>query len=145
MITRAPIQVTEEIGRLQSQEAGAWVWFAGTVRGISHGQKVSYLEYEAFESLAEKMIREITSRVAQKFHLLQASCIHRIGRVDIGETAVLVVTAAAHRDAAYLANMHIIDAVKQNVPIWKKEYWTDGSFSWGGCMCQPAMEQKEKK
>lgn len=137
MLTTQPIKIDLERAGLLHPGAGAWNIFAGTVRNTNYQKPVSHLEYEAFESLAEKMMAETVADARKKFRLLHASCIHRIGKVEIGEIAVLIITASPHRDAAYLGNSHILEAVKQNVPIWKKEYWEDGNYNWGSCTCHP--------
>jgi molybdopterin synthase catalytic subunit len=117
--------------------AGAVVLFSGETRDNSHGRQVAYLEYEAHESMAGRMIAAILEEAKAKWDLKIALACHRTGRVAVGETAVVVITAAAHRREAYAANRYIIDRVKHETPIWKREYFTDGSSEWGGnCDCQ---------
>jgi molybdopterin synthase catalytic subunit len=111
--------------------AGAVVLFSGEVRESNLGRPVAYLEYEAHVPLAEKMIAEILSEAKAKWRLSVAIAQHRIGRVEIGETAVVVITASPHRNEAYNANRHIIDRIKQEAPIWKCEYYEDGMKEWG--------------
>ncbi len=135
MITRKRIDLSHHVAGLQHTGAGAWALFAGNVRDNHRGRAVAYLHYEAMLPLAERMIREIVEAAVSEFGLLHGKCLHRIGRVEVGETAVLVLTAAAHREAAYAANRRIIDTVKREVPIWKKEYWTAGGFDWGAPCC----------
>jgi molybdopterin synthase catalytic subunit len=118
-------------------KAGAVVLFSGETRDNSHGKEVSYLEYEAQESLAEKMIADILQQAKEKWQLNIAIAVHRTGKVAVSETAVVVITACAHRSEAYAANRFIIDKIKHEVPVWKCEFFTDGSKEWGGnCNCK---------
>ena len=117
-------------------KAGAVVLFSGETRDNSHGKEVAYLEYEAQENIAEKMIADILQQARGRWQLHIALAVHRTGKVAVSETAVVVITAAAHRSEAYAANRFIIDKIKHEVPIWKCEYFSDGSKEWGGnCNC----------
>lgn len=117
-------------------KAGAVVLFSGETRDNSRGREVAYLEYEAQENIAEKMIADILQQARERWQLNIAQAIHRTGKVAVSETAVVVITASAHRSEAYAANRFIIDKIKHEVPIWKCEYFTDGSKEWGGnCNC----------
>ncbi|PJZ70069.1 molybdopterin converting factor [Leptospira perolatii] len=116
-------------------ETGAYLVFTGIVRNVNEGKKVAFLEYEAFPEMAEKMIREILEEAKSKWDLLYADCQHRLGKLEIGELAVVVTTGSLHRDECYASNRYIIDRVKHEVPIWKKETYTDGSTAWAvGCV-----------
>ncbi|HEX8549076.1 MAG TPA: molybdenum cofactor biosynthesis protein MoaE [Cytophagaceae bacterium] len=116
--------------------AGGLVYFLGNVRDLNVGKPVSHLDYEAYIPMAEKMIHQILIEAAEKYNLVSALAVHRIGRVDIGETAVVIGTSHKHRGEAYRANEEIIDRVKHEVPIWKKEFFADGTHTWGGnCSC----------
>lgn len=117
-------------------KAGAVVLFSGETRDNSHGKEVAYLEYEAQENMAEKMIAGILQEAIAKWNLNVAVAVHRTGKVEVSGTAVVVITASAHRSEAYAANRYIIDKIKHETPIWKCEYFTDGSKEWGGnCNC----------
>lgn len=117
-------------------KAGGIVLFSGEVRNHHNEKHVTHLEYEVYIPLAEKMIQMIVSDAKEKWQLHFAHCTHRIGIVSICESAVVVVTAHAHRKEAYEANKYIIDRVKHEVPIWKNEFYEDGSSLWGGnCHC----------
>src|SRR5690606_5170222 len=97
---------------------------------------VKHLVYEAYVPMAKKMIREVLHEAKLKFNLHHAICIHRIGKVQVCETAVVVVTASSHREEAYEANRFIIEKVKHEAPIWKNEFFEDGTSEWGGnCSC----------
>ena len=124
------------------------VMFSGEVRNHNAGKEVSYLEYEAHVPMAEKMIVEILTAAKQQWGLHFACCVHRIGKLEVGESAVVVITSHAHRGESYEANQYIIDRVKHEAPIWKHEYYTDGTSQWGGnCNCHacraisPSMAQ----
>ncbi|MDQ2719894.1 MAG: molybdenum cofactor biosynthesis protein MoaE [Bacteroidota bacterium] len=136
MITPYYIPVQDLIARLENDQAGATILFIGTVRNVNKEKEVLYLEYEAFKQLAEKMINNIIEDAKSKFNLIAAVCVHRVGKLNIGDTAVAVITVATHRQEAYMANQFIIDRVKHEAPIWKKEYWADGTYAWGhNCNC----------
>jgi molybdopterin synthase catalytic subunit len=116
--------------------AGAVVLFSGEVRDNNRGRDVAFLEYESYIPLASKMIADILQDARDRWSLHSAIARHRIGKVAIGETAVVVITASAHRSEAYAANRYIIDRIKHEAPIWKCEYYADGSHEWGNnCNC----------
>ncbi len=125
--------------------AGAVVLFSGEVRDNNRGKEVAYLEYESHAPLAAKMIAEILQAAREKWSLQIAVARHRTGKVAIGETAVVVITASAHRSEAYAANRYIIDRIKHEAPIWKCEYFADGSHEWGNnCNCASATGDPAK-
>jgi molybdopterin synthase catalytic subunit len=97
------------------------------VRNHSAGRSTQYLEYEAYEAMALAKMREIGAEMLGKFSIRRYAMIHRLGRLEIGETAVLVVVCSAHRGAAFDACRFAIDTLKRNVPIWKKEFFRDGA------------------
>lgn len=135
-ISATPIDIAALFGHAHHPAAGAVVLFSGEVRNHNNGQDVLCLEYEAHEAMAEKVIAQIIADACQKWPLNMAIAQHRIGRVGIGETAVVVITATAHRAEAYEANQYIIHRIKHEAPIWKCEYFTDGSKTWGNnCNC----------
>ena len=131
-----PLQVVELLAASHHHACGAVVLFSGEVRDNSNGQTVEYLEYEVHDSMANKMIAEIIAEAKNKWPLNIAVAQHRSGKVAIGESAVVVITATPHRKEAYEANQYIINRIKHEVPIWKCEYFTDGTKEWGGnCNC----------
>ncbi len=131
------INIPELLAGAHHPKAGAVVLFSGETRDSSHSKEVQYLEYEAQESMAEKMIAGILQQAIEKWNLNIAIAVHRTGKVAVSETAVVVITASAHRTEAYMANRYIIDKIKHEAPIWKCEYFTDGTKEWGGnCNCQ---------
>ncbi|MDO6431239.1 molybdenum cofactor biosynthesis protein MoaE [Flavitalea sp. BT771] len=136
VISAAPLDMVELLRRAHHPAAGAVVLFSGEVRDHNKGRAVDHLEYEAYQPLAVKMIHAILAEATAKWSLQSAIAQHRVGRLAIGESAVVVITAAAHRREAYEANRHIIDRIKHEVPIWKCEYFHDGSHQWGNnCNC----------
>lgn len=117
-------------------KAGAVVLFSGEARNHNNGESVSGLEYEAYEPMAAKMILEIVAEAKSRFSLHRAICVHRVGRVGISESAVVVITASSHRGEAYEANRYIIDRVKHEAPIWKMEILEDGTKVYShNCSC----------
>jgi molybdopterin synthase catalytic subunit len=136
-ISSDPIDMVALLGQARHPGAGAVVLFSGEVRDNNRGREVVCLEYEAHQALASKMIGEIIREAIAKWGLHAAVAHHRIGKVAIGETAVVVITASVHRAEAYAANRWIIDRIKHEAPIWKCEYYTDGTHEWGNnCNCQ---------
>lgn len=116
--------------------AGAVVLFSGEVRDSNRGKPVAFLEYEAHIALATSMIEEILATARERWSLHTAIAQHRVGRVAVGDTAVVVITASAHRSEAYAANKYIIDRIKHEAPIWKCEHYADGEKEWGNnCNC----------
>ena len=109
---------------------GARSVFEGTVRNTNDGHEVKKLEYECYESLAIKEGDQILDEAIEKFDLIDAFCIHRVGTLEIGETAVIVVATSGHRDQSFKECRYIIDEVKVRVPIWKKEHYADGETEW---------------
>ena len=135
-ITESEINICEILSGAHHPGAGAVVLFSGEVRDNSHGKEVKYLDYEAIPAMANKIIGEIIIAAKQKWDLNIAICKHRTGKVKITESAVVVITASVHRVAAYEANQYIIDRVKHEAPIWKKEFFADGTYEWGhNCGC----------
>ncbi|MDB5258237.1 MAG: moaE [Chitinophagaceae bacterium] len=136
LIVTEPIDVCGLLQWAHHPKAGGIVLFSGEVRNHHAQKKVTHLEYEAFVPMAEQMIREITQAAIEKWNLHSAICVHRIGKLDICESAVVVVTAHSHRKESYEANQYIIDRVKHEAPIWKREFYEDGTSFWGGdCHC----------
>lgn len=113
--------------------AGGYASFEGWVRNHNDGRDVLQLEYEAYEALGEKEGERIIAEACARFPVARARCIHRLGRLAIGDLAVWVGVTAAHRDAAFAACRYIIDEVKARVPIWKKEHYADGDSGWINC------------
>ena len=126
-ITRDPISVDEVVSRLQDPAIGAIITFVGVVRGETNGRETLYLEYEAYPEMAEGNLRQIGEEVRARWASIhQVAIVHRTGRLEIGETAVVIALSAAHRPEVFDAVRYAIDRLKEIAPIWKKEVWADG-------------------
>lgn len=112
---------------VRGNEDGAIVIFDGFVRDHSKNRRTLYLEYEAYEPMALAKIQEIAAYLHDHFPIHRVALVHRLGRLEIGETSVYIAVSAAHRAAAFDACRYAIDTLKRTVPIWKKEYFEDGS------------------
>jgi molybdopterin synthase catalytic subunit len=126
-LTREAIDADRIVAAAKSGEDGAVVVFDGIVRNHSRGRRTLYLDYEAYEEMAVGQMRELGLKARERFGVRQVTMVHRLGRLEIGETSVLIVVASAHRSAAFEACRWLIDTVKQTVPIWKKETFVDGA------------------
>jgi len=132
-MTDQSIDVDELRARMQDPGAGGFCVFEGWVRNENEGHTVARLEYEAYEPLAVKEGDKVIAEAQQKFPHLKAACVHRTGLLEIGDCAVWVGVAAAHRDEAFLACRYIIDEIKIRLPIWKKEHYVSGDSGWVNC------------
>jgi molybdopterin converting factor subunit 1 len=126
-LVREPIRPNEIVGGLKAPEDGALVVFDGFVRNNFKGQQTSHLEYEAYESMAYAKMREIGAEIRAKFPVHRVAIVHRLGRLEIGETSVWIAVSSPHRGAAFDACRYAIDTLKRSVPIWKKEYFAGGA------------------
>jgi molybdopterin synthase catalytic subunit len=126
-IGRDRIDTQAVVERLKRPPDGAAVIFDGIVRDNTRGRRTFYLDYEAYEAMALKQMESLAAAAQERFAVAAVSIVHRVGRLEIGETSVLIVVAAAHRGAAFEACRWIIDTLKKTVPIWKKEYFEDGA------------------
>jgi len=126
-LVREPIDVPALIRHVRAPEDGAIVTFDGFVRNQSHNRPTLYLDYEAYESMAIAKMREIAAELHEKFSIHCVAIVHRLGRLEIGETSVFIAASAPHRAAAFDACRFAIDTLKRTVPIWKKEYFEDGA------------------
>lgn len=137
-VSAEPIEATKLLAKAMDPECGAQVLFLGAVRDINHGKKVVAVSYDAFEPLAEKVLRTIAEEAQQRWgEELSMIVFHRTGRLTVGEVSVLVAVHSRHRDAAYLASRYMIEELKQRVPIWKKEFYVTGETEWlkGHALC----------
>ncbi|MFZ0481200.1 MAG: molybdenum cofactor biosynthesis protein MoaE [Terriglobales bacterium] len=127
LIVKEPISTSAVLSRLKRPQDGAAVVFEGVVRDNTRGRRTLFLEYEAYGPMALKQMEGLRQQAGARFGVEGISIIHRLGRLEIGETSVLVVVASAHRAAAFDACRWIIDTLKKTVPIWKKEHFEDGA------------------
>lgn len=114
------------------RDAGGYVVFEGRVRDHNEGRAVQRLEYESFGELAQSEGAAILEEAARKFEILDADCVHRTGLLEIGDVAIRLEVASAHRKAAFEASQWIVDEIKVRVPIWKKEHYANGDSGWIG-------------
>jgi MoaE-MoaD fusion protein len=126
-LTRERIDAEKLVAAAKQGEDGAVVVFDGIVRNNTRGRKTLYLYYESYEEMALKLMTELSAQARERFGVRQVTLVHRLGRLEIGETSVLIVVASAHRGAAFDACRWIIDTLKKTVPIWKKEFFVDGA------------------
>jgi molybdopterin synthase catalytic subunit/molybdopterin converting factor small subunit len=126
-LTREPIEAEKIVAGIKHGEDGAVIVFDGIVRNHWRGRRTLHLDYEAYEEMAERQMQELGRRALDRFSVRQVTMVHRLGRLEIGETSVLIVVASAHRSAAFEACRWLIDTLKQTVPIWKKETFVDGA------------------
>lgn len=132
-ISAEPIDPRALERSLEHASTGACVCFQGWVRDHNDGGSVTALEYEAHETVAVKEGDKVVAEARERFAIHTAACVHRTGRLRIGECAVWVGVSAAHRGAAFDACRYIIDEIKQRVPIWKKEHYAGGASGWVNC------------
>ncbi len=125
-ITTEPINAQTLIDAVQTPADGAVCVFYGVVREDSRNKKVRFLEYDAYPEMAEKKMLEILTEVSAKWPEQRAAIVHRIGMLGIGEASVVIALGSPHRGESFEACRYVIDRVKQEVPIWKKEVFTDG-------------------
>jgi molybdopterin synthase catalytic subunit/molybdopterin converting factor small subunit len=126
-IVQTPIETQRVLALLKQPEDGALVVFEGVVRNNSRGRRTLYLEYEAYEEMALRKMEALAAEAIAQKKARDVAIIHRLGRLEVGETSVLIVVASDHRAAAFDACRWLIDTLKQTVPIWKKEYFEDGA------------------
>ena len=126
-IVSGVIDTASILKAMKQPEDGAAVVFEGIVRNQTRGRRTIYLDYEAYEEMAAKQMEELAQRALVDFKIRDVAIVHRLGRLEIGETSVLIVVASAHRSAAFDASRWLIDTLKRTVPIWKKEYFEDGA------------------
>jgi molybdopterin synthase catalytic subunit len=131
-IVEGPIDVAALISAAQRPDCGAISTFVGTTRvDESEGASVEYLEYEAYRPMADRKLEEIGAEIERRWDVREVSVVHRLGRVEPSEASVAIVVAAPRRGAAFEASRYAIERIKEIVPIWKREVWSDG-YIWVG-------------
>lgn len=126
-LTKNPIQIQDVIDKVMDRNCGAVATFLGTVRELTHGKKTIRLEYHAYETMATNMLQRIGEEVQSKWPGTKVAITHRLGVLEISEIAIVIAVSSPHRKAAYEGNEYAMERIKEMVPIWKKEYWEDGS------------------
>jgi molybdopterin synthase catalytic subunit len=140
-VTTDPIDACGLLTGATMASDGAALLFVGVVRNENEGRGVGHLEYDAYPAMAEATLREIVTEARQRWETGAIAVVHRIGRLEIGETSVAIVVSAPHRGDAYEASRYIIEELKKRVPIWKREGYLDGASEWlRGSTPQPAHE-----
>lgn len=138
-LQREPLKIEALLAEGGNAGFGAEVVFAGVVRNFNHGKRVLSMSYDALEPLAETVLREISEEAVTRFGpALEVIVRHRVGRLQVGEASVVIVTRAPHRAEAYAASRYVIDELKHRVPIWKQENYEGGQSQWlrGHALCQ---------
>lgn len=126
-LVRQPIDGAAILAAVKQPEDGAVVVFDGIVRNQTRGRRTLYLEYTAYEPMALKQVEQLAVQALANFAVRDVWLVHRLGRLEIGETSVYIAVASAHRAAAFEACRWLIDTLKKTVPIWKKEFFEDGA------------------
>jgi molybdopterin synthase catalytic subunit len=127
LLSDEPLSLDRVVDEVRDEHAGAIATFAGTTRISSRGRTVTHLEYEAYEGMAEGVMAEIAKGLQSRYEVSAVAIHHRIGRVGIGDTSVVIAVSAPHRQDALAACKDAIDELKEHVPLWKKEVYSDGA------------------
>ncbi|NUR93191.1 MAG: molybdenum cofactor biosynthesis protein MoaE [Nonomuraea sp.] len=130
-IRDTPLSVDEALSAVSDHAAGGTTLFVGTVREQDHGKPVTKLGYSAHPSALDEL-RAVAEKIAADFPVTAIAAVHRVGDLELGDIAVIVVVAAPHRDEAFRASRRLIDDLKSQVPIWKHQVFADGSAEWVG-------------
>jgi molybdopterin synthase catalytic subunit len=130
-LRETPLDVAEVVAALDDAGAGGLTLFVGRVRDHDHGLDVTGLEYSAHPTALEAM-RQLCSEVAERYDVRGVAAVHRVGRLEVGDVAVVVATTAPHRGEAFEASRTLIDTLKAEVPIWKHQQFADGTTEWVG-------------
>jgi len=126
LLSEEPLSLDRAVDEVRDHRAGAIATFTGTTRNRSRERDVQYLDYEAYEGMAEGLMTEIATELTTRYELCGVAIHHRVGRVEIGETSVVIAVSAPHRGDALAACKDAIDELKQRVPLWKKEVYAGG-------------------
>jgi molybdopterin synthase catalytic subunit len=148
-LTNETIDSNEVLSKVQSNNAGAVVLFLGTTREFTNGKQTLSLDYECYPEMAKKKLEELEQQARQKWELVKVLIVHRLGHLELGEASIAIAVSSAHRQASFEAGKWLIDTIKEVVPIWKKENWSDGTTDWvhpgvSADEQQPADEQSPK-
>jgi molybdopterin synthase catalytic subunit len=129
-LTDRPIDVAGILDRVSSPAAGAVVLFLGTTRELTDGRRTESLDYECYPEMARAKLAELEAEANRRWPIVALAIVHRVGHLELGEASVAIAVSTPHRDAAFEAGKWLIDTIKQVVPIWKQENWTDGTSEW---------------
>src|SRR5271156_5421556 len=142
-LVKEPIDSASLVAAVKQGEDGAVVVFDGIVRNNTRGRRTLYLVYEAYEEMALRLMQGLANEAIAAHSVRAVTLVHRLGRLQVGETSVLIVVASAHRAQAFEACRWIIDTLKKTVPIWKKEHFEDGAVWADGEPFPSALVEKE--
>ncbi len=129
-LTSGPIDPAAMLAKVASPAAGAVLLFLGTARQSTAGRQTASLDYECYEEMARKKLAQLEEQAREKWPLIGCAIVHRLGHLEIGEASVAVAVSSPHRADAFAAGQWLIDTLKQTVPIWKRENWSDGQSEW---------------
>ncbi len=141
-ITTEPIDVAAVLDAVGRPEDGAVLLFLGTVRNQNEGRRVSGVRYDAYVSMAERVLREIAGEAAERSGSDRVAVVHRIGELTIGEASVAIAVSSPHRAEAYEASRYVIEEVKRRLPVWKEERYVDGDARWLDGQVPPVPEDR---
>jgi molybdopterin synthase catalytic subunit len=139
-ITDEPLDSEAITAKVRRDSNGAVVTFLGTTRDFTAGRTVLHLEYEAYQPMADSKLAEIVDEIRERWSIEDVAIAHRLGRLEIGETSLIVAVASPHREAAFAACQYSVDRIKEMVPIWKKEFFEGGEV-WVGSQEGPPVEE----
>ena len=125
-----PIDVAALLNRVQSSAAGAVVLFLGTTREMTAGRRTDSLDYECYPEMAKRKLAELEVEARRRWPITECCVVHRLGNLKPGDISVAVAVSTPHRDDAFAAAWWLIDTIKTEVPIWKRENWSDGAADW---------------
>jgi molybdopterin synthase catalytic subunit len=130
LLTHEPIEPQELLRRVGSSQAGAVLLFLGTTREVTGGRRTQWLDYECYAEMAHRQLQRLADEARRRWPLVDLAIVHRLGRVDLGQASLAVAVSTPHREAAFAAGQWLIDRLKEEVPIWKQEHWSDGTSEW---------------
>ncbi len=129
-LTDKPINTAALLDGVRHPGAGAVVLFLGTTRELTDGRHTTALDYEAYPEMAERRLAEVQAEARRRWPVIECSIVHRLGRVPPTEASVAIAVSTPHRNDAFAAGQWLIDSLKRDVPIWKREQWADGTTEW---------------
>jgi molybdopterin synthase catalytic subunit len=129
-LTNNPIDTSAILAHARHPEAGAVVLFLGTTRELTADRQTVALDYEAYQEMAERKLAELEAEARRRWPVIECNITHRLGRVPPTEASVAIAVSTPHRADAFAAGQWLIDSLKHDVPIWKREQWSDGSTEW---------------
>ena len=129
-LTHSPLDPVAILAQVASNDAGAVVLFLGTTREFTKGRQTASLDYECYPQMAEAKLAELEAQAREKWPLVHVAIVHRLGRLGLGEASIAIAVSSPHRQAAFEAGKWLIDSIKEDVPIWKQENWSDGTSEW---------------